>query len=554
MNKSPSNAVKTRSAKSKTTRTHKSKSRITKEKRAIASSSLTLELASTLKQNLQIRWLDSGKPVLEGLEQEEIDVSLSHDDQLCLCVAGQGSQGCDIAPVTHRLREDWMALLSLAREPLLQKLLTTGSDSVDRAGTRVWAALEALRKATNIQQVELAIARQDGDSVLFKGIAADRELYILTFPVTFTRGRERIVATIVTESQTNPNHLELTTDTVPFPTKYPNETIYRLNMTGEKEKVFVVRWPVSYKETANLSQSVYFSNFFTWMGKVRDLAIWPIREPLGEKLATGEWGMVTNHAQTQIIREAGLNDVIEVRFWVAKVSGPTNSTVDFHYDWLKVLPDGTLEQIALSQLRMTWVHIPKEGTPEPKPLPDFLADCIRGFQVTSSPTQTFSETARGKELYKVPHNQIRGVVLKEQRFETTLEDTDAIGNINFAHYAILQGRVRDSFLHQLIPEFYRRTDNSGEFRCLNSKVEYLREAMPFEPIQVNPSLRAVYENSIHWEFEYFRLSTDGKQQKLAISQQESVWFARGKDGKFTPAPIPTAVRNTLIKAIEVASL
>ena len=60
--------------------------------------------------------------------------------------------------------------------------------------------------------------------------------------------------------------------------------------------------------------------------------------------------------------------------------------------------------------------------------------------------------------------------------------------------------------------------------------------------------------SIHWEFEYFRLSTDGKQQKLAISQQESVWFARGEDGKFSPAPIPTAVRNTLIKAIEVASL
>ncbi|MGV2387663.1 MAG UNVERIFIED_CONTAM: hypothetical protein LVR29_02955 [Microcystis novacekii LVE1205-3] len=50
--------------------------------------------------------------------------------------------------------------------------------------------------------------------------------------------------------------------------------------------------PVGYKETATISQNVYFSYFFHWMGQVRDRAIQPIRHTLGEYLKTGRWGMV----------------------------------------------------------------------------------------------------------------------------------------------------------------------------------------------------------------------------------------------------------------------
>jgi enediyne polyketide synthase len=97
-----------------------------------------------------------------------MEVSLSHDNRICLCVAGEGPQGCDIEPVVHRTREDWMALLGSSREPLMLKLLEA-AESVDRAGTRIWTAIEALRKATNADDINLAISRHEDSSVLFHG-------------------------------------------------------------------------------------------------------------------------------------------------------------------------------------------------------------------------------------------------------------------------------------------------------------------------------------------------------------------------------------------------
>lgn len=147
-------------------------------------------------QQVQIKWLNSGKPVLEGLEEKAVNVSLSHDDRFCLCVAGYGSQGCDIAPITHRTQQEWTALLSYARSPLMQQLLAV-NDSLDQAGTRIWAAVEALRKATNALNIDLAIAQTEGDCVLFQETVSGSQFKVLTFPIALTRGPERMVALVV---------------------------------------------------------------------------------------------------------------------------------------------------------------------------------------------------------------------------------------------------------------------------------------------------------------------------------------------------------------------
>ncbi|WP_373530447.1 SDR family NAD(P)-dependent oxidoreductase [Nostoc sp.] len=145
--------------------------------------------------NLQIKWTESGKPVVDGLEQTVV-VSLSHDERVCICVAGQGLQGCDIEPVTHRTQQDWTALLSNSRSLLMQQLLN-GKSSVAHAGTRIWTAIEALRKATEAKSINLAIERIEGDSVLFLDAASNGQLKVLTFPVRLTRGLEKMVALVV---------------------------------------------------------------------------------------------------------------------------------------------------------------------------------------------------------------------------------------------------------------------------------------------------------------------------------------------------------------------
>ncbi|NEO45561.1 MAG: hypothetical protein F6K55_16095 [Moorea sp. SIO4A3] len=534
MNQSVATSVKTRPT---------AKKKI-KSKRSSSSSSSTPQPLLAAASATQIKWLDTGKPVLEGVEQENIDISLSHDDQVCLCVAGKSPQGCDILPITHRTRENWTALLTLGREPLMQQLLSAGVDSVDVAGTRIWAALEALRKATNLEDSQLVIERQAHDSVLFRGVTSG--LLILTFPVTLTRGTQRMVAVVVSASAVERQK------PTPVLTLDEDETIYHLKTVSEPNQVFVIRWPVSYKETANMSQSVYFSNFFNWMGRLRDLAIWSIREPLDQHLSTGEWGMVTNSARTQVLGEVGLNDVVEGRFWVAKRSGVVNSTVDFHYDWLKVLPNGEFERVAQSQLGMTWVHIPQHGKPQPQPLPEFLETFIAQLYRPDYTPEVVSSSKTvdiGQRLYQTSNSRTADLLLQEQRFETTLEDTDAIGNLNFAHYPILQGRVRDRFFYQLVPQYYRRGNAQGEFRCLSSQVEYLREALPFDQIQVSMALRAVYERSVSLAFEYSRLTSDGDQQKIAVGQHDALWFVRTEDKRFVPALLPTTVRNALLQRV-----
>ncbi|WP_414575509.1 SDR family NAD(P)-dependent oxidoreductase [Anabaena sp. CCY 9402-a] len=144
----------------------------------------------------QIQWTDSGKPIVAGLEAQSVVVSLSHDEQVCICVAGHGVQGCDIEPMTHRTRQDWTALLSNSREQLMQELLAAKS-SVAHAGTRIWTAVEALRKATEVKSINLLIDRIEGDSVLFREANSHSQLKVLTFPVRLTRGLEKMVAFVV---------------------------------------------------------------------------------------------------------------------------------------------------------------------------------------------------------------------------------------------------------------------------------------------------------------------------------------------------------------------
>ena len=161
-----------------------------------------LENDAELCANIQVKWLENGKPVVDEPLHEKVKVSLSHDERLCLSVAGKELQGCDIETIlTHRTLQDWTALLSDSREFLLQQLFSV-EGSVAHAGTRIWTALEALRKATGVQNLNLAIDSIKGDSVLFYDSAFGSKLKVLTFPINLTRGSERMVALAVQDINT----------------------------------------------------------------------------------------------------------------------------------------------------------------------------------------------------------------------------------------------------------------------------------------------------------------------------------------------------------------
>jgi len=66
------------------------------------------------------------------------------------------------------------------------------------------------------------------------------------------------------------------------------------------QEIFVQRLPVTFKHNSQLSRTVYFSNYFYWVGDVRDCSAWPGLKGIAQQFSTGNWGMVTNNTKIKI--------------------------------------------------------------------------------------------------------------------------------------------------------------------------------------------------------------------------------------------------------------
>lgn len=518
---------------------------------------------------IEIDWLESGKPIVRGTA-EEIGLSLSHDHRgACLCVAGQGPQGCDIAPVSPRTRDQWDALFGRDRRALLDQLLAgADTDALDRAGTRIWAAIEALRKAVDTTSVDLAVERQSADNVLFRGGTDVEQLRVLTFPVRLTRGPERMVALVVEAVVTAPSRAAAPVDEVEQATmaaRYgydPNSYRMAFYEDGpEGQPVIALRFPLTYREVANLSRTLHFTHYAIWIGKLREVSGQPIDAPLARDCETGKWGLVTNSSETRILHAPRKDDVVEGRMWLHDVSGPLNSTIDVHYEWRKQLPDGGFERMAWSKMRSTWVAILGHGIVEARPLPDYFQEFwealvpIPGNPRRSEPLpETVDDIDLGEVLFEVPPGPVNTVLASEKIFDTTLQDANLVGNLYFGNYTLFQGRVRDHFFQEAAPEYYVGTGERGELRCLHYRIEHLREAMPFERIAVRMFLHAVHERGVRLRFDYFRVTPQGDRQKLAFGEHAAGWFAPDADGTWALSALPGVFRDVLLQKAGVVDV
>lgn len=494
----------------------------------------------------EIEWLPSGKPVVKGANG--LGVSLAHDDWAALAVAGEGSQGCDLAPVEPRTRERWVALLGAGKEPLLDELVA-GGDGLDVAGTRLWAAAEAARKADG-GGTELAIERRGGDAVLLSSGA----LRVLTFPLTLPGSPERVVALVV-EPEPEPEFEAPAARAARYGYDLGS---YALGLPGNSPAgapIVSVRFPLTFRECASLSRTLFFSHVFVWMGKVRELACQPVYEPLARQFATGRWGMVSNFAETRFFGEARAEDVVEGRFWLGPASGRLGSTQDLHYDWLRLVPGQEPEPFAWSRMGVTWVEILGHGIVEPRPLPDYYAALMEEMtppdtpdvRAAIEPSPRVEPIDLGPELWSVPPGPGGGAVLHEETFDTSLEESNLVGNIYFANYYVWQGVTRDRFFQALAPELYQGTGEAGELRCLYQRTDHLREAMPFQRIAARMSLAAVNERGVRLRFDLFRIDGE-RRDKLGAGVHAAGWFVPGApDEPWQPAPLPAVLRDALLQ-------
>ncbi|NEQ80928.1 MAG: SDR family NAD(P)-dependent oxidoreductase, partial [Moorea sp. SIO2I5] len=521
-----------------------------------------LGLSEAAEVKFRIKTLDSGKPQLTGKLTTGLDLSLSHCDRYCLAVVGETPQGCDIEAIDHRTTEDWVALLTPSRQAMIEELVQQG-DTYDQAGTRIWSALEAIRKAFNGTNPEFSIVAKQGDGVLLQTETPNGTYLVLTIPVKLTRPPQRMVAVLVNRQPSLPSSSIIhPQEAVEVDQSHPDHSrSHRTRYTQDGPQgqlVYEQRYQVSFKDSGSISRRVYFAQYFRWVGKIRELPMESIASEMLGDFLTGDWGMVTNAVSLRVLGEATSYDIVQARAWVGNVVG---SSFDTYIEFCKVLPDDSLERIAIAEVKATWVRLVSYGVPSPMPFPEYLQTYLERFAAQTPATldlkrpetlplpplpASLAQLDTGATVYQTSMEQSRyGKLLYSQVFQTTLEESNLVGNVYYGNYFIWQGRTLDLFLYSVAPEYLRVSNPCGEMVCLYTRMDYLREAMPFDQIRTVLYVQSVSECGAVFNFEFFREQPDGTSEKLHVGQQEVAWIIRKEDGTAVATPWPSKVMQVL---------
>jgi len=502
--------------------------------------------------NFKIDWQKNGKPVVTGQSVKDVGVSVSHNASFLLVVAGYGEQGCDVEFIVDRTSQEWLALLGQTNFNLLNKL--TGD--INQLGISLWSAIEAIRKFQKFDKFEMKALSQGKHFLVFGSNVLAKEYSIVVSPIQFSRGAGRVLAMLVRgslfEQRQNMDLMGRGLKDLGYQQEMFNMTVDNCGPQGQL--VYVQKFPVTFKSNQSLSRRVYFTNYFGWLGEIREHGIHPVMNELTVLAETGEWGLSTNSVRTQILGELRGNDIVEVRFWLETVLGKSNSTFDGVFEWRRVLSEGKYERVAMSKLRSTWIQITGHGEARIASLPEATGRFMRMMlpqDSVSRPLVSLPESLSGIQLGEkiLSFKKMNRRLLHTEVFQTTLEDSNLIGNIYFANYSKWLGRTVDMFFYRLIPDAFKGTGAYGEFLCLDCEIEHLREAMPFDKVIVKMYPEAIYECGMDLYFEYFRLNKDSSETKLAYARFKTAWIKRESDSNLNVIALPIIISKEIRKKI-----
>ena len=505
-----------------------------------------------------LRWTASGQPRFSDDSTSGAGLSLSHDDELCLCVVGPLPQGCDIEPVSKRAELEWCALLGEARFSLLGELEKLG-DTRDVAGTRIWCAVEAARKAFGGSDVEICIDRSDDSAIVFEAVASGGVIAVITGLYEGQVIGTRVIAVAADNGALVPAESASIdgADTCTLGDVFYRQT-HASRMVRDpvlNQEVYEYVFQPTFKESANLSRTVFYTSYLAWIGKVRELFMAEIGHKLVSQIASGQWGLVTNWADVQIFAEASAYDRVVARFRLGRLSG---SVIPLYCEFYRL--DGDDHQVLLARVEQetTWVEVIGHGVVRPVEFPAYFSEFLRRTQQPDdSPGMArldqsdFVSEGEVLELYGKQGPAAGLPILDSMTHRCTLEDANLVGNVYYANYFIWQGRVRDQFLFDRVPEYFRGTGRRGELICTHSHLDYLRDAMPFDDVIVCMRLRTLSNVGAELVFEYYRTTADGGKEKLAIGTQQVFWVIRDRSsGKVAVAPLPDDVKAAFLGCVE----
>lgn len=176
------------------------------------------------------------------------------------------------------------------------------------------------------------------------------------------------------------------------------------------------------------------------------------------------------------------------------------------FKWFKKQEDGSLIHAVSGKLATTWVKVQAHGNIQSADLPGYFREYLEKL----SPSQNDSRPpgknrhpifSQADPLFSADLSSRKEYMLLQQRFQTSREDSNLVGNIYFSNYYNWQARVRDSYLATKFSDVSSQYPDN-DFVCVHAEVHHLQEAVPFETIEVSMYLYKVFKEGFVVYFEY----------------------------------------------------
>ena len=518
---------------------------------------------SVSPHNVSLGHRPDGKPELRFTDAarakafEGNDISLADGHGLSVAWVGPAPVGVDIELVETRDCETWRGLLGDDGYALALKIEQETREPFDAAATRVWALLEAGKKAFSLKRVLPRFTKYSGNAWLEMSVELDgRICRLVSSFMKISDADDRVFAIAIMLGNKPP-----TASSREVPAKFRDEKYdskLRVEYCGPQDQLaFTQRFRVLFRDGQTASKKVEFTKYAMWMGTLREAGIAGVFPELAEPLTSGKWGMATNDYRLNVLGEASPGDIVEGRLWQEQ---PQNDQIWLlKCDWRAIRPNGQMRRLAICEMGFSAVQIVAYGMAKvetmPRTLRQFFMELLPAAGTPVKPLETlpceYEHLQLGPMLWQGTSLAAPQAALFRHEILTTSESSNWVGNIYFANYGEWMARVRDLYFHRLTPDCFRNSGQDGEWVCLSCAIDHLSEAMPFDRILVTMDVAAIYRSGVELTFDYFLLENQQIARKLAHGKHTMAWVGRDARNEPVALELPRYVVATLMEELKL---
>jgi enediyne core biosynthesis thioesterase len=130
----------------------------------------------------------------------------------------------------------------------------------------------------------------------------------------------------------------------------------------------------------------------------------------------------------------------------------------------------------------------------------------------------------------------------EYRHTVGFEETNLVGNVYYLNHLRWQGRAREMFLREYVPDILTELERGLALITLNCSCQYLGELKAFDQVVLRMFLSSTAQNRIAMRFEYWR---QGAQLELVGRGEQEIACMRRQGDSLVPAVIPAQLQDAL---------